>query len=180
MNLPPPPPFKILIDTREQKPLPFPAGVPVCRTTLHEGDYGISGCPHWIAEKKDLADLVGTLYGHKIGADGRKLRNLDRFRRELTRIKEGGYTRAYVIVTAPLKALLSHRYRSQVAPESVSGLIHRLEDEYGLVFEFFDNPQTAAAWVADRALKHYRRTFGLSRFGAVGNIDRTAMLGRKD
>lgn len=160
---PPPPPFKILVDTREQKPLPFPEEIPTVRTTLKEGDYGISGCPNWVVEKKDLADLIGTLFGHKISADGSKLYNLDRFCRELNRIREGGYTHVYVVVTNPLSQLLTHRYRSLVKPEAVTGLIHRLEDEYGLVFEFFESAKVAAAWVADRALKHYRRIFGLSR-----------------
>lgn len=170
---PPPPPFTILVDTREQKPLPFPAEVPTVRATLKEGDYAVAGCPGFVAEKKDLADLIGTLYGHKIAADGHRLPNLDRFCRELTRIREGGYTRAYIIVTAPLSAMLSHRYRSQVSPSAVTGLIHRLEDEYGLVFEFFENPTIAAAWLADRALKHYRRHFGLSRSNVSGSLRST-------
>ena len=166
--LPPPPPFTILVDTREQKPLPFPASIPTIRTTLKEGDYGIAGCPKFVAEKKDLADLIGTLYGHKMAADGSKLKNLDRFCRELTRIKDGNYTRAYIIVTDPITALLAHSYRSQVSPEAVVGLIHRLEDEYGIVFEFFPSAQIAATWLADRALKHYRRRFGLSKSNVSG------------
>lgn len=176
---PPPPPFAILVDTREQKPLPFPAEIPTIRATLKEGDYGIAGCPRFVAEKKDLADLIGTLYGHKVAADGSKLHNLDRFCRELTRIREGGYNRAYIIVTAPLSALLSHRYRSTVSPIAVTGLIHRLEDEFGLVFEFFDSPSVAAAWLADRALKHYRRHFGLSKTKVSGAIDRRSNNGGK-
>jgi hypothetical protein len=163
-TIPPPPPFAILVDTREQKPLPFPIDVPTIRATLKEGDYGVAGCPCFVAEKKDLADLVGTLYGHKKSANGTKLKNLDRFCRELTRIREGGYNRVYIIVTASIMELLAHHYRSNVKPNSVIGLIHRLEDEYGVVFEFFPNANIAASWLADRAIKHYRRAFGLSKY----------------
>lgn len=56
------PPFEIVIDTREQRPLPFKPDQPCRRATLKTGDYSISGFEDcFTVERKSLPDLVQTL-----------------------------------------------------------------------------------------------------------------------
>lgn len=74
----------IIIDTREQAPLPIEA-YPVERATLPVGDYGIAGFSDWdnpafIVERKSLDDLVQSL------THGR-----DRFEREVLKLRQIGF-----------------------------------------------------------------------------------------
>ena len=76
--------FKIVVDSREQKPLPFRKSklvTEVITRKLDAGDYSIDGYDNKIAiERKSIPDLYGTLgKGHK------------RFQRELERAKDMKY-----------------------------------------------------------------------------------------
>lgn len=97
----------ITIDTREQTPWSFPAGVSAIRGTLATGDYSIQGLEHLAAiERKELGDLVGCC------THGR-----ERFEAELHRLQS--YRCRAVIVEASMGDVLAHRYRSQCAPAAV-------------------------------------------------------------
>ena len=68
--------MKILIDTREQKPLDFSCETE--RATLSTGDYSLGGfVDSFCIERKSISDLIGTI----------DFRNRDRFRRECERMR---------------------------------------------------------------------------------------------
>jgi hypothetical protein len=80
------PPLVVLCDTREQRPLVFPAGVEVRSATLGEGDYSAEGVVQYARiERKSSGDLWGSVHGDH-----------ERFNRELARL--GDIPRAAVIV----------------------------------------------------------------------------------
>ena len=94
----------VLIDTREQNPL-IPAvwraqawePLPHRRATLPEGDYQIEGIEGMVAvERKSISDLYGTLYGSTLSSSGERLGSLDRFRRELERLRP--YARKWLLI----------------------------------------------------------------------------------
>lgn len=125
-----PPPGLVVIDTREQKPLPL--DVPFTRGTLRSADYGLSAeyDQEIYVERKSLNDLCGTLSDRetRIGDS-----NLARFSRELERITEIG---AYVVmvIEAPLDQCLAFNHipylkrqmsKVRITPEHV---FHNLRD----------------------------------------------------
>lgn len=74
--------FKIIVDTREQKPYTFKGHV-IKRKALESGDYSIVGHSKKIViERKSLADLFGTITVRK---------NLIRFKKELERLQKVPY-----------------------------------------------------------------------------------------
>ena len=132
----------ITIDTREQTPWSFPAGVSAIRGTLTTGDYSIQGLEHLAAiERKELSDLVGCC------THGR-----ERFEAELHRLQS--YRCRAVIVEASMADVLAHRYRSQCAPAAVIGSCAAWTQRYAVPFVWAGAPDHAAA-------------FALAMFGAL-------------
>ena len=120
------PAFKIVIDTREQAPLPIPRHWFV-RGTLHTADYSIMGYESQFAiERKSLQDLVGSL------THGRA-----RFTRELQRLAAFQFKR--VLVEAPYSALLCQEFTFSLArPRSIRASVAAFEARYGIPFIFAD------------------------------------------
>lgn len=159
----PPPPFAIVIDTREQHRLPFGAAVPTVVRKLYPGDYSVAGFdrPGGIVwEKKDLNDLIGTLFGKSANADGSTTPRLLKFIEELTAMR--GYAVRSVIVTDPLRKLTDHLYQSRVEPPNVLRLMADITAATGVTFRFFDSPAQAAAVVTAEALQFWEVRNGLS------------------
>ena len=155
------PNFRIIIDNREQTPLPFSPSVPTRRGTLYPGDYSIEGHTRsWAVERKSIADLIGSLIGYKRLADGTRRNNRDRLIEELTAMR--GFDFAAVIVTGPRYAIEGHQYQSRVEPANVMGMIASIEAFTGVPFVFYDSPEEAARWVAVEALHYWRLKNGLS------------------
>ena len=154
-------PFVIVIDTREQTPLPFSAEVPTERGTLYPGDYSIKGLETRFAiERKSLEDLIGSLIGKKELADGARRYNRDRLIEELTAMR--GHDFKCVIVTAPREKIEQHYYRSMIPPQNVIGMICSIEALTGVQFKFFSDAHCAARWVSLEALHFWRYAHGLS------------------
>ena len=79
----------IIIDTREQLPYQF-VGCPVQDSTLHTGDYSVTGLENWVGvERKSLGDYWGCL------GKGRK-----RFEAELVRARDT-IAHFLVVIEAP-------------------------------------------------------------------------------
>ena len=155
------PNFRIIVDNREQTPLPFSPAVPTRRGTLYPGDYSIEGYTRsWAVERKSIADLIGSLIGHKRLTDGTRRNNRDRLIEELTAMR--GFDFAAVIVTGPRYAIEGHQYQSRVEPANVMGMIASIEAFTGVPFVFYDSPEEAARWVAIEALHYWRLKNGLS------------------
>jgi DNA excision repair protein ERCC-4 len=78
----------IIIDTREQTPLPF-TNLETETSTLYTGDYSVKGLEETFAiERKTIADLVGSL------TSGR-----ERFMKELHRLRGYRFRRLLIVGT---------------------------------------------------------------------------------
>jgi DNA excision repair protein ERCC-4 len=121
----------ILIDTREQTPLPF-AHFPTERATLPTGDYSAKGIePSFCIERKSLADLVGSLTADRA-----------RFTRELERMR--GYAFRRLLVIGSRNEIERHAYRSKATPASILGSLWAFEVRYGVPVVFAATPEEGA------------------------------------
>ena len=157
-----PTPLCLLIDSREQTPWEpvisregYRLRIPAATRALVAGDYSLSGYEHEIAiERKSLADWIGTLFGESERADGSREPNWDRFRREIQRVVCGvardeapptpPLERFFVVVEGSREDVLSHAYRSQVAPASVLGRSDSLLVDHGIPVIWAGNRMEAA------------------------------------
>ena len=161
MPKPIPPPFVMLIDTREQKILPFQNGTPTKVTTLYPGDYSVERLERIVAwEKKDMSDLISTLFGKSQNADGSYIARQQKFVEELTAMR--CYRFRSVVVTEPLAKIEAHMYQSRVEPSAVIRLIAAIENITGVPFRFFDNAEQAARVVLAEAFEAWEIANGLS------------------
>lgn len=161
MPKPLPPPFVMLIDNREQTPLPFHAGTPTEAETLYPGDYSVRDLERVVTwERKTLNDLIGTLFGKSKNADGSHIARQQKFVEELTAMR--CYRFRSVIITEPLAKLEAHMYQSRVEPSAVIRLIAAIENLTGVPFRFFDNAEQAARFVLAEAFEAWEVANGLS------------------
>lgn len=119
------PSFRIVVDTREQTPLPLPAETAV-RGTLRTGDYSVQGFEHsFTVERKSLPDLVNTI-----------IHDRERFEYELLRMMKYQFRR--VLVEASFAdAMPDEGYTfSQAKPKSVINSVYAFEVRYGVPFVF--------------------------------------------
>ena len=127
----------VVIDTREQTPLPI-ARFPSRRGTLTTGDYSFAGGEdHFSVERKTVADLVGCCLGE----------NRARFERELHRLR--GFAFARLLVVGSREEIASGKYRSQINPASVLGSISAWEVRYRVPVVFAPSEREAARLVED-------------------------------
>jgi ERCC4-type nuclease len=127
------PPFVIFVDSREQCPPPFPAGVTLERVTMSEADYttptlqGIA-----VIERKSAGDFASTLTAGR-----------ERFEDELRRLD--GYKWKAIVVESDL----SFVYRvSQAHPNSILGTIASFYARHDLPTLFAVNPAGAGRLIA--------------------------------
>jgi DNA excision repair protein ERCC-4 len=124
---------RIIVDTREQDPLPIRTG-PVERGTLSSGDYSFAGGDHLFAvERKTIADLVQSL------TSGR-----ERFTRELERLR--GYRFARLLVIGTPGQIEQGHYRSRTPPRAILHSLYSIEAKYVPVV-FAATPVDGAALV---------------------------------
>ncbi len=124
----------ILIDTREQTPLPF-ANLTTERRTLATGDYSVLGFERdFSVERKTVGDLVQSL-----------TRERDRFSRELQRMRAFDFRRLLVVGT--LADLEEHRYRSLANPKAVVGSLFAFEARFDVPVCFSASPEAAAVQI---------------------------------
>jgi hypothetical protein len=150
---PAPPLFTVIADTREQLPwAPWYTEkgkrieIPVERSTLTEGDYAIQGREGEVRiERKSLEDAVGTAFGKveqivgyqpELDEHGKrvpimgKVDSWDRFKREIERVKTGGFKRFWVFIEASRADVYGRKYWSGVEPKSVLGRWDSLEVDH--------------------------------------------------
>lgn len=139
-------PFKIIVDTREQKPWKFegltkrvrgedrPIEVETVRRKLESGDYSIEGMENQIAiERKSASDLISTVF------HGR-----DRFVRELERLSQLKW--AAVVVEGEWESTLQKCARETKAnPVSLDSSIIAWQLRYSVHFVW--RPQR---WMAEK------------------------------
>jgi len=130
-----PPDFapRILIDTREQDPLPI-TRYPTARGTLTTGDYSFAGGEHlFTVERKSIPDLVRSLTLER-----------ERFTRELERMR--GYRFARLLVIGAPDQIEQGRYRSRTPPKSILHSLYSVEVKY-IPVVWSPTPQEAAELV---------------------------------
>ena len=124
----------VLVDSREQTPLPF-AHFPTERATLATGDYSVKGFERdFCTERKTTEDLVQSL------THGR-----DRFSRELQRMR--GYSFRRLLIVGTLADIEAHRYRSLANPKAVVGSLFAFEARFDVPVYFCATPATAATQI---------------------------------
>ena len=124
----------IIIDTREQTPLPF-ANLTTERATLATGDYSVKGFENdFCIERKSVADLVQSATFER-----------ERFERELVRMR--GYSFRRLLIVGTLADIEAHRYRSQTNPKSVIASVTAFEIRYQLPVCYSPTPEAAAVQV---------------------------------
>jgi DNA excision repair protein ERCC-4 len=124
----------VIVDTREQIPLPI-RRLPVVVGTLRSGDYSLAGAEELFAvERKSIADLVACCVGD----------NRDRFERELHRLR--GFMFSRLLVVGTRADVEQHRYKSNITPKSVLHTLAAFEARYVPVVWALD-PESAARLV---------------------------------
>ncbi len=108
---------RILIDTREQDPLPI-SRFPSARETLLTGDYTFAGGEHlFTVERKTIPDLVRSLTMER-----------ERFTRELERLR--GYRFARLLVIGAPGQIEQGHYRSRTSPKAILHSLYSVEAKY--------------------------------------------------
>ena len=130
--------MEVVIDSREQTPLPFKEGKIVTKVTtqkLDVGDYSISGYEHKIAfERKSLLDLYGTLgKGHA------------RFKNELERAKNHDYFAILIIgsFSSTINKDFDGSHHSKMQGHVIIKILYTLKFRYGVDVIFSNGPLEA-------------------------------------
>jgi DNA excision repair protein ERCC-4 len=122
----------IIIDSREQEPLPF-RRLKTQRGALLTGDYSVAGLESLFAvERKTVADLISCCVGQ----------NRERFQRELHRLRGFRFRRLVIVGTE--EQILAGRYCSNIKPQSVMGTLQAFEVRYDVPVVFCETPERAA------------------------------------
>jgi DNA excision repair protein ERCC-4 len=136
----------IVIDTREQDPLPFERLASV-RGTLQTGDYSVAGLQDQFSiERKTVSDLVGCCMGD----------NRERFERELHRLR--GYRFKRLLVVGSEAEILAGQYHSNIKPNAVLATVWAFEVRYDLPVVFVQTAKAGARLVERWAFYFARQT----------------------
>jgi DNA excision repair protein ERCC-4 len=134
----------IIIDTREQYPLPI-RRFSVVRNGLQSGDYSVSGLEdHFAIERKSISDLVGCCMGD----------NRERFERELHRLR--GYRFKRLLIIGSRVDVENGFYRSNVKPQSVLASLDAWEVRYDVPVVFAASQESGAGMVEDWVWRYSR------------------------
>lgn len=113
--------MRILIDTREQRPLPFPSEAETARATLKVGDYTIEGFEdEVVVERKSLSDLMGSISHDR-----------ERFIKELRRMRS--YRLSVIVIEGSWADIEHQRYKQNVHPNAVVGSLVAFVVKYGVI-----------------------------------------------
>jgi DNA excision repair protein ERCC-4 len=125
----------LVVDTREQTPLPF-SRLKTQAGTLMTGDYSVAGLESLFAvERKSISDLVGCCMGQ----------NRERFERELHRLRGFRFKRLLIVGTEA--QIQEGQYCSNIKPQAVIATLGAYEARYDLPVVFKPSPELAAAQV---------------------------------
>ncbi len=139
--------MKVLIDSREQKPLIF--GCDWERRCLPVGDYGCSfkedHLHDVIWERKSIGDLYGTL---TLG--------YDRFRRMMLKAAEKKITVIIAIEGTKDKVLKGYEHSAR-DPKSILVQLETIEKKYGVKSVFFASRISMQNHIADYYYEEYQK-----------------------
>lgn len=135
------------VDTREQKPLRFSAGVDVERVTLPTGDYSLVGATDAVAiERKSLPDLVACVGPER-----------ERFLECCRRLSE--FQLRAIVVEASLDDVLARVYRSRIRPTCVVGTVVALHADLGVPTIWAGSARNAAQIVERLLVRVWKKKF---------------------
>ena len=138
--------MKLLVDTREQRPLSFTEypDIQVEPATLPTGDYAPAGLQNFVSiERKSENDLVMSL-----------TRDRRRFEAELLRAK--GMEFFGLVAETSWQRLNKGMFRSKATPQSIVQSLFGLCIRYG-VHLFLVGDRQAAAYTVQSLLRHYTK-----------------------
>jgi DNA excision repair protein ERCC-4 len=125
----------IIIDTREQEPLPF-ARLKTQAGTLTTGDYSVAGLESLFAvERKSISDLIGCCMGQ----------NRERFERGLHRLR--GFRFKRLLIVGAEAEILEGKYYANIKPQAVMATLGAFEARYDLPVVFKPSAELAAAQI---------------------------------
>jgi ERCC4-type nuclease len=118
---------KIVVDTREQDPLPFEDGEYVIKG-LEYGDYSFVGGERLFSvERKSVADLTACCCNGKKDSG---VNNRARFERELKQLRAYRFKRLLII--GQPEDVWARKYRSRIHPNAVMGSVSTWEVRYDI------------------------------------------------
>lgn len=143
--------FKLLIDTREQKPLEFKPGVfdVIEVEGLPFADYWceIEGVQvPYCFERKGFGDLYGTMTG-----------GYPRFKKELERARENGFT-IELLIEGSMREVAGGYMHSKYSGDSMLMKLATLHMRYGLAYHFFQDRREMARYI-EESFKAIRRNY---------------------
>jgi len=151
----------IIIDSREQTPLPF-IKFKTRISGLYSGDYSFVGAEEIFSiERKSISDLVACCIGS----------NRERFMRELHRLR--GYTFKRLLIVGKRSDIEKGKYRSKIKPQSVLNTLAAIEARFDLSVVFCDTPKAAASQVEQWAFWYFRELHGRV-YDAAGTLEELA------
>ncbi len=130
-------PIPVLIDTAEQLPWTFDAGLFTTeRADLMTGDYSIPGLEDILTiERKSLGDAVSTT-----------IHDWRRFRKQLYRM--AGMDCAIVVIEGSVEDILLHKYESDADPLSVLGKLISITIDHAIPVVFAGSRECAMEFAA--------------------------------
>jgi ERCC4-type nuclease len=149
----------ILVDSREQRPLPVGRYLPTHVVALQSGDYSVAAPDHpeglglsldFAIERKSVDDLVASV-----------TRERDRFERELHRLR--GFAFARLLILSSPAVIAAGGYRSATNPKAVLASVATFEMRYGIPAVWIPDEGEAARWVARCAWLFWRERARLFR-----------------
>jgi len=137
--------FKIVVDTREQKPV-FDLSLPyVIRTKVDNGDYTLLGMESLVAiELKRMSDFMGY-----IGKERKQ-----HTEPKLVRLKPYVF-KALCVLESEASVLSPAQRYSRLSPEHVRGFLTALHVKYGVVTYFNPDVVSMRRWMLDRLIYAY-------------------------
>jgi ERCC4-type nuclease len=125
----------VIIDTREQEPLPI-RRLPVVTGGLYSGDYSVAGFENVFAvERKSIDDLVSCCANS----------NRERFEHELHRLR--GFEFKRLLIIGRREQVERGDYTSKITPAAVLGSLSAFEIRYSVPVVWTDTPEEGAALV---------------------------------
>ncbi len=153
--------MKIIVDTREQKPLDFVSHLvtEVISCKIDVGDYACQYSdgfvPNIVFERKGLGDLFGTMG-----------KGYDRFKKELKRA-QGEKTKVVLLIEAPLARVIIGYKHSTMPGMSVLRKLMTLWVKYGLEFHCFRDRDEMALFILEYFTSIGRLRKAGGRFGEI-------------
>lgn len=156
--MPEPRHLRIIIDSREQRPLTFPERadgwhVETLRDGLPAGDYSLAGFAG--RAKQDPPDAWGIAIERKSGWDelaGNLTHGRARFEREFFRLSL--FDTRVLVIEQPRDAVLMGNLRSAANPRALLAGVDALAEKYNVPVVFCDGRDEAAAHILD-ALRRF-------------------------